>query len=334
LDQVGVIAEKAGDGSDEHYAQLAQVATVTQLRTAVKQEPPPEPEPTPDEDDDNKPDDDPDDDPAPPPGPERSITRTSDATHTYWRITLPHADAATFDAALAAHRDALIAERKHDHDNNAHPGDHAPLPTAIDAFTRLIEAGWDAEATRRPHGHHTTVVVHLDLAHKIANLHRGPLLSDDDRRYLLCDATAEVWFERDGQPIGAARTTRTISRRLRRALEHRDHCCVVPGCGATRGLHAHHIIHWEDGGDTELDNLVMVCPYHHRAHHRSLITITGPATRLVVTDYAGRRLKPGSLARPPTTAPPAVPPYQGPTGERAHWKWYHPYEPQPPPSNN
>ncbi|WP_142256662.1 DUF222 domain-containing protein, partial [Mycobacterium colombiense] len=35
-DQVGVIAARAGEGSDEHYAQLAAVATVNQLRTAVK----------------------------------------------------------------------------------------------------------------------------------------------------------------------------------------------------------------------------------------------------------------------------------------------------------
>ena len=45
LDQVGVIAERAADGSDEHYAQLASVATVTQLRTAIKLEPRPDPEP-------------------------------------------------------------------------------------------------------------------------------------------------------------------------------------------------------------------------------------------------------------------------------------------------
>ena len=28
---------------------------------------------------------------------------------------------------------------------------------------RLVEAGWDAEVARRPHGHRTTVVVHLDV---------------------------------------------------------------------------------------------------------------------------------------------------------------------------
>ncbi len=47
LDQVGVIAEKAADGSDAHYAELAASATVSQLRTAVKLEPRPEPEPKP-----------------------------------------------------------------------------------------------------------------------------------------------------------------------------------------------------------------------------------------------------------------------------------------------
>ncbi len=166
-------------------------------------------------------------------------------------------------------------------------------------------------------------------------LHLGPLLSDADRRYLTCDATCEAWLERAGQPIGAGRATRLISRRLRRALEYRHPTCAVPGCGATRGLHAHHIRHWEDGGATELDNLVLLCPYHHRLHHRGVITITGPAEDLSVSDSAGRALSPASLARPPTRPPPAVAPCPGPTGERADWWWYQPFQPQPqPPHNN
>jgi hypothetical protein len=175
------------------------------------------------------------------------------------------------------------------------------------------------------------VVAHVDVDRQVAALHLGPLLSDADRRYLLCDATCEVWFERHGRVIGTGRATRTVNRRLRRALEHRDACCVVPGCGATRGLHAHHIVHWEDGGLTELWNLVLVCPFHHRAHHQGLITITGPADQLVVTDDDGQPLTSASLARPPTTPPPDVAPCTGPPGERADWKWYTPFEPQAPP---
>ena len=109
---------------------------------------------------------------------------------------------------------------------------------------------------------------------------------------------------------------------------------LTPSARATRGLHAHHIWHWEDGGLTELDNLVLVCPYHHRLHHRGVITITGPAHQLTVTDSAGRALSAGSLARAPKKPPPAVAPCRGPTGERADWWWYDPFQPQPPPTNN
>ncbi|WP_131810563.1 HNH endonuclease signature motif containing protein, partial [Mycolicibacter sinensis] len=173
-----------------------------------------------------------------------------------------------------------------------------------------------------------------DVENNAAQLHLGPLLTDAERQYLTCDATFEAWFERNGEPIGAGRTTRAINRRLRRALEHRDRACVVPGCGATRGLHAHHITHWEDGGPTELANLVLVCPYHHRLHHRGVITITGDAANLTITDNNNRPLESASLARPPKKPPPAVPPCPGPTGERAQWWWYQPFQPQPPPSTN
>jgi hypothetical protein len=321
LDQVGVIAAHAAEGSDEHYAELAAVATVNQLRKAVKLEPPPEPEA----------------EAEPRPQPRASITKTSDdGEFTCYRITLPQLEAAKFDAALASHREALVTEYKHDHGEGVggSDGQRPPFPNMGQAFMRLIEAGWDAEAARRPYGQHTTVVVHVDVEQRAAVLHLGPLLSDADRQYLTCDATCEVWFERDGQPIGAGRTTRTISRRLRRALEHRHRTCAVPGCGATRGLHAHHIRHWEDGGLTELFNLVLLCPYHHRLHHHGVITITGTGDHLTVTDRSGAELNPGSLARPPTKSPPTVPPCPGPTGERADWWWYQPFQPQPPPTNN
>ncbi|HET9891929.1 MAG TPA: DUF222 domain-containing protein, partial [Mycobacterium sp.] len=129
LDQVGVIAARAGKGSDEHYAELAAVATVNQLRTAVKLEPRPEPESRPDE-----------------PEPQASITKTSDDEGSCWRIKLPHPDAAKFDAALASHRDALIAEWKRDRDTGDRACDQLPpMPGTVEAFMRLVEAGWDVD---------------------------------------------------------------------------------------------------------------------------------------------------------------------------------------------
>jgi hypothetical protein len=332
LDQVGVIAENAADGSDAHYAHLIENATVSQLRTAVKLEPKPDPKPEAE--------------------PQRSITKTEsrDGRYTTYRITVTRMEAAKIDAAVDSQRDRLIADWKRDRDAHGEDDPYAgtdpdttprmpdlppPIPTTVDAFMALIDAGWDTDVAARPHGQRTTVAVHLDIDNSAAHLHLGSLLTDAERREMLCDTTCEVWFERRGRVIGSGRATRTVSRRLRRALEHRDHgTCVVPGCGSTRGLHAHHIVHWEDGGPTELWNLVLVCPYHHRMHHQGDITITGPAHDLVVTDRRGTRLTNRSLARPPTQPPPGVAPYRGPTGERAQWWWYTPFEPHPPPTNN
>lgn len=79
---------------------------------------------------------------------------------------------------------------------------------------------------------------------------------------------------------------------------------------------------------------MLVCPYHHRQHHRGVITIAGTAQELVVTDSVDRELDTASLAHPPTKPPPAVAPCPGPTGERADWWWYQPFQPQPPPTDN
>lgn len=324
LDQVGVIAQYAGAGSDEHYAEMASVATVNQLRFAIKLEPHPDLER---------------------PAPKRGISKTVGEQFSTYRITLPTLEAAKLDAALQSHRDALINEHLATHGPDAvgdayeRPTDgdwetRMPFPTQTDAFMRLVEHAWDTEVARRPHDQHTTVIVHLDVDKPAAWPHLGPVLSEADRRLMLCDTGCEVWLERHGQLIGSGRSTRVISRRLRRALEHRDRTCRVPGCAATRGLHAHHIQHWEDGGPTDLHNLVLLCPYHHRLHHSGEITITGPADQLLVTGRDGEPLNPGPLARPPTQPPPPVPPCPGPLGEHAEWWWYHPFEPQPPPTKN
>ncbi|PQP44845.1 DUF222 domain-containing protein, partial [Mycolicibacterium austroafricanum] len=196
LDQVGVIAERAGAGSDDHYADLAAHSTVAQLRTAVKQEPRPEPEPDPESESgaDCDPESESEAKRRSDPAPRASITKTSDEQYTYWRIALPHDEAATFDTALRSHHEALVAQWKRDHNITDHTDDHnhdinsdpghgdgrditnpgpdydggggegvgrAPLPDTVAAFWALVKAGWDVEVARRPHGAHTTVVMHV-----------------------------------------------------------------------------------------------------------------------------------------------------------------------------
>ena len=68
-----------------------------------------------------------------------------------------------------------------------------------------------------------------------------------------------------GDVLALGRTRRLVSRAQRRALMIRDHgICQFAGCHQTHHLQAHHIIHWRDGGLTDLSNLCLLCS---RCHH-------------------------------------------------------------------
>jgi hypothetical protein len=70
------------------------------------------------------------------------------------------------------------------------------------------------------------------------------------------------------QPLDVGRTTRVVQPAQRVALAVRDGGCVFPACDRPLAwCEAHHLIHWLDGGPTDLDNLVLVCRAHHRAVH-------------------------------------------------------------------
>ncbi len=64
------------------------------------------------------------------------------------------------------------------------------------------------------------------------------------------------------------RDHRIVPPRLRRALEVRDRHCVAAGCRVEPArCHAHHVREWSDGGASDLDNLALLCPRHHRLVH-------------------------------------------------------------------
>ncbi len=80
---------------------------------------------------------------------------------------------------------------------------------------------------------------------------------------------AEVYQARQnghGVVLDLHRTRRLASRGQTLALYARDGGCSFPGCDrAPEHCQRHHIIDWADGGPTDLDNLTLLCPYHH--HH-------------------------------------------------------------------
>jgi len=71
------------------------------------------------------------------------------------------------------------------------------------------------------------------------------------------------------QVLYVGRAERVATPRLRRALEIREGGrCSRPGCGVPASrCRAHHVVHWADGGPTDLDNCLLVCERHHRDLH-------------------------------------------------------------------
>ena len=150
------------------------------------------------------------------------------------------------------------------------------------------------------------------------------LVSSDTVRRILCDTglthviTQPVGCDGNGDAAGLAagpglpdllrsravdvlyvgREERTAPLRLRRALEVRDRHCQAPGCRRSpRRCNAHHVVHWEHGGDTSIANCLLLCERHHRALHADQLTITrDPGKRPTETGYF--RVHPPD--RPPT----------------------------------
>ncbi len=91
-------------------------------------------------------------------------------------------------------------------------------------------------------------------------------VSAETARRIACDAGKVRITHRSGQILSVGRKTRTIPPPIRRALEFRDQGCRFPGC-TSKHCDAHHIVHWADGGETKLSNLVLLCRRHHRLLH-------------------------------------------------------------------
>ena len=87
-------------------------------------------------------------------------------------------------------------------------------------------------------------------------------------RRIACDSSlVTIKEDKTGEPLSIGRRSRTIPPPMRRALRMRDKGCRFPGCTNTRFVDGHHIKHWADGGETSLNNLVLLCRHHHHLVH-------------------------------------------------------------------
>jgi hypothetical protein len=104
----------------------------------------------------------------------------------------------------------------------------------------------------------------------------GTMLSPGDVRRLACDADIiPIVLGAAGEVLDVGRAARLYTRGQRRALSHRDRGCTWPGCTSPAAwARAHHVIHWADGGRSDLANAALLCQRHHTHVHDQLLVAT------------------------------------------------------------
>jgi uncharacterized protein DUF222 len=174
----------------------------------------------------------------------------------------------TLLTALGAVLDSEARSREKD--------DHrSPAQRRADALGEICRQWLDRSERPNVGGErpHVTVTVAADAlaGDGSAELdHAGPVPVQTARR-IACDASVmRVVMSARSEPLDVGRRTPVIPPSMRRAVIVRDRHCRFPGCDRHHTwCDTHHALHWADGGETALSNLLLMCRRHHRMVHRS-----------------------------------------------------------------
>jgi hypothetical protein len=116
-----------------------------------------------------------------------------------------------------------------------------------------------------------TIHINVDLetildGDKNAAIEGGGVVPPGVLDMLLCDSKIQTILKEGPEVIGIGKTHHDPPPWLRRQVVQRDHSCTFPGCGMKTFVQVHHILGWPDG-PTDLDNLTLVCHFHHKLIH-------------------------------------------------------------------
>jgi hypothetical protein len=181
----------------------------------------------------------------------------------------------TVGAQLNAILDPLTTPRtssiEHDDGNVIQIPDNRPqmqrLHDALEeACARLLKSGDQPSAGGVP----ASVIVTISLEELLAKAGLAETADGTQltpAQLLRIADEAEIWptiIDRDGVPLALGRTRRLASPGQTMALIARDAGCSFPGCTHPAAwCDRHHILDWILGGPTDLDNLTLLCRYHH-----------------------------------------------------------------------
>jgi hypothetical protein len=230
----------------------------------------------------------------------REVSMGIDDGHWYCTIRLPIDEGTLFETGVRNRRDDLYRDAK----AATSPGDPKPRVSLADAIVSMAHTVLEAGAAATPSTDRYMIHAHLTAAPAGGNNlthHLSAVLPDHLRRLHTCDGTIRPVLEREGTPCNVGRSEHIVPRRLRRLIEQRDGGCTVPGCDRRTALQVHHIVHWENEGPTDTDNLITLCRGHHRAHHLGHLQIVGnadlprhTAPGVCFADRWGRQLLPAA----------------------------------------
>jgi hypothetical protein len=197
--------------------------------------------------------------------------------------------------------------RAYTHDHGIDPSIVVPSRATLRAlaFAELCRRGLacDLESSRPPEVE-AVIVLHPDDPYDQARDLDGGRLADSTTRTLRCAAgLIATLIDSLGVPLAMGRMIRTANRAQRRALALRDGGCIFPGCAApVRWCDAHHLVEWDHGGPTDIDNLALLCRRHHGVVHRTgwtstvdddqRVTITSPCGTTLACQRHGRSRAP------------------------------------------
>jgi hypothetical protein len=124
----------------------------------------------------------------------------------------------------------------------------------------------------------------------------GTVLSPEVLRRLACEADLIPHvLGTAGEDLDLGRVVRLFTRAQRRRLLRRDRCCTYPGCTAPASwCRAHHVVHWVDGGLSDMDNAALVCQRHHTVVHQRRLIAEVRTTPDALGRYVVWDLTPGS----------------------------------------
>ena len=187
-----------------------------------------------------------------------------------YRLRLDTQSAATLEAALGPLSGPIPGPNG---DPDPRPAETRRAHALLELITRAVKA--DDSIVGRSSTHTTVVVPLSDLIDDhgygtvIGSLDAGRFLSLTTTRALSCAGhLTPVVVDHHGNPVLIGRTKRLFTPAQVAALIVRDAGCTFPGCTRPADWSdAHHLIHWSDGGTTDLDNAALLCRLHHNTVH-------------------------------------------------------------------